>query len=69
MSDRSLDDFVPSTDESGGGDGDGVGDDAPDPATPTARWASEAVCDACGTAVSWRWRDDDDYVCADCKSW
>ncbi|WP_435067299.1 DUF7573 domain-containing protein [Haloplanus sp. C73] len=53
MSDPSLDDVAP-------------GDDA---AVPTARWTADGVCDACEAVVSWRFRDDERYVCADCKEW
>jgi len=43
--------------------------DAPAPTTPTARWTADGTCDACGAVVSWRWRDGERYVCADCKEW
>ena len=36
----------------------------------TYRWSAEpGACDACGTRVSARWRDDAGFVCADCKAW
>jgi hypothetical protein len=93
VSDRSLDEFAtpsPPTDEVDE-DGDGADDssttsdpdtdptpDATEAATPTMRWSSTPVaCDACGAAVSCRWRatggsstaDAEGFVCADCKEW
>lgn len=45
-------------------------DSSPDPATATYRWSSEsAACPDCGDAVERRWRDDDRFVCVDCKEW
>lgn len=44
--------------------------DAADPAAPTYDYSPDgAACDACGESVTRRWRDDGDYVCADCKEW
>lgn len=48
-----------------------------EPARSTGRWDREgAVCDACGTSVTRRWReasegetDTDSFVCVECKSW
>lgn len=81
--DRSLDEFVPSAQESDDESGDeteaagesseetGVdGQTAVDPAESTYAWSpSGATCDACGASVERRWRDEGDLVCADCKSW
>jgi len=44
-------------------------DDA-EPATPTYRWQPDgAVCEACGGTTERGWRDDEGFVCPDCKSW
>jgi len=79
----------PATDEESESDGDQPTDEADDSsvapdsdadadpteaATPTMRWSSTPVaCDACGAAVSRRWRASgssaDGFVCADCKEW
>jgi hypothetical protein len=41
-----------------------------EPATPTYRWQPEgATCADCGATIERQWRDDDAFVCADCKSW
>ena len=41
-----------------------------DPATPTYRWSPDgAPCPGCGAAARRRWRDGDEFVCADCKDW
>jgi len=81
VSDRSLDEFATGVDSEEGADVDGTGDSdpapndtasteaSPDPATPTMRWAVDAICDDCAGAVSRRWRDGDAFVCADCKEW
>jgi hypothetical protein len=38
--------------------------------TPTYQWTPEgAACADCGAVVERRWREDDVYVCADCKDW
>jgi hypothetical protein len=51
--------------ESGGGEADAV-----TPAESTYAWSpSGATCDTCGASVERRWRDEGDFVCADCKSW
>ncbi|RLM72334.1 hypothetical protein [Halorubrum sp. Atlit-26R] len=43
---------------------------AVDPAAATSTWhADGAACDRCGEPVERRWRDEDDFVCADCASW
>jgi len=40
------------------------------PAEPTVAVSPDgAACAGCGTAVTRRWRDDGEYVCADCKEW
>jgi hypothetical protein len=41
-----------------------------DPAVATSTWhADGAACDRCGERVERRWRDEADFVCADCASW
>ncbi|WP_435123865.1 DUF7573 domain-containing protein [Halobaculum sp. D14] len=41
-----------------------------DPAEPTYSWSADgAACAACGEQATTRWRQDGDYVCADCKEW
>ena len=41
-----------------------------DPATVTYRWQPDgAACARCGTTTERQWRDDDGFVCADCKAW
>jgi hypothetical protein len=41
-----------------------------DPARSTGRWDPEGiVCDACGSAVTRRWREDEEFRCVECKSW
>ena len=48
---------------------DSAVDDA-DPAIATYRWQPDgAVCEACGEPTERQWRDDDGFVCPDCKSW
>ncbi|ELZ32304.1 hypothetical protein C465_08246 [Halorubrum distributum JCM 9100] len=43
---------------------------AVDPAVATSTWhADGAACDRCGERVERRWRDEADFVCADCASW
>ncbi|UIO99677.1 hypothetical protein Hbl1158_14300 [Halobaculum sp. CBA1158] len=52
------------------GDSDAPVVDDADPVSPTLDVSPDGVaCAACGTTVTRRWRDDGDYVCADCKSW
>jgi hypothetical protein len=49
---------------------DSADDPSPDPAAATYRWSPEgAACPDCGEAVDRQWRDDDRFVCADCKEW
>jgi hypothetical protein len=72
VSDRSLDDFVfGADDDADAADVESADADAvADPTVPTMRWSADgAPCDACGTVVSRRWRQDDAFVCADCKAW
>jgi hypothetical protein len=41
-------------------------------ATPavTAAWSNEpAGCPECGEPTAWRWAQDDEMVCAECKVW
>lgn len=46
------------------------GSDQVEPAVSTYDWTpTGADCEACGTAVERRWRDDGRLVCADCKAW
>ncbi|WP_096394550.1 hypothetical protein [Halorubrum trapanicum] len=66
--DRSLDEFAP-VDENADSD-DAADPAAVDPAVATSTWhADGAACDRCGEPVERRWRDEGDFVCADCASW
>ena len=48
----------------------GPDSDQVEPAVSTYDWTpTGADCEACGTAVERRWRDDGRLVCADCKAW
>ena len=39
-------------------------------ATPTYRWQPDGeTCEDCGTTTERGWRDDERFVCPDCKSW
>ena len=71
--DRSLDDFAPRADgESERTDSDDPRDDAEgvEPATATSTWHTEgADCDQCGERTERRWRDGEEFVCADCAPW
>jgi hypothetical protein len=81
--DASLDDFVGGDgnsddattpdDETGVADDDGVTNpptDGVEPTTTTATWSpTGAACADCGTVVERRWRDDERFVCVDCKEW
>jgi len=41
-----------------------------EPATATYRWQPEGgTCEDCGATTEQQWRDDEGFVCADCKSW
>jgi hypothetical protein len=49
---------------------DSANDSSPDLAAATYRWSPErAACPDCGEAIERQWRDDDRFVCADCKEW
>ena len=40
------------------------------PAESTSTWASDGDdCDRCGRRVERRWRENDAFVCGDCKEW
>lgn len=40
------------------------------PAEPTYDWSPDgAECAGCGETAATRWRQDGEYVCADCKEW
>jgi hypothetical protein len=81
VTDRSLDEFATPSETAADADADADADVAgaaatdadttptTDPATPTMRWAVDAVCSACGSSAPRRWRDDDVFVCAGCKEW
>jgi hypothetical protein len=72
-------DGAASTDEEAPDDAGTVGDDPAegnatdpaevDPATTTSAWGADGACEACGVAARRRWRDGEQLVCADCKSW
>ena len=60
----------------GGGDGEDEIDaeNSPktdtEPAQSTYAWSPTGEsCEACGTTVERRWRDDGILVCEDCKEW
>ena len=39
-------------------------------AISTYGWTPDGTaCESCGATVHRRWRDDEQLVCADCKSW
>jgi hypothetical protein len=41
-----------------------------EPARATFAWSPDGVaCERCEETVAERWRDGDDFVCADCKDW
>ena len=79
--DESMADDEPTTDDESTADGEpttddeSTADDEPtateaDPATVTYRWQPDgAACARCGTTTERQWRDDDGFVCADCKAW
>ena len=82
--DRPLTEFVADKDSADddsapdAGTNDTAADDAADspvdsdaePASPTYRWQPDgATCADCGTTTERQWRDDEGFVCADCKSW
>jgi len=79
--DRPLTEFVADEDSAEGDDtgadeadaddaADSPADSDAEPATPTYRWRPDgATCADCGATTERQWRDDDAFVCADCKSW
>lgn len=68
-------DDEPTTDDESMADDESTADHKPtateaDPATVTYRWQPDgAACARCGTTTERQWRDDDGFVCADCKAW
>jgi len=49
---------------------DSTGETADEPAVSTYRVPAEPTpCRDCGDSVRALWRDDDTFVCADCKTW
>ncbi|MXR52008.1 hypothetical protein GRX03_10405 [Halovenus sp. WSH3] len=75
MTDRSLDEFVPGSDQEADDEPADAAteqsvDTTPDPTTATATVSpGGASCEDCGETVTRRWRDDGAYVCGDCKEW
>ena len=71
--DRPLTEFTNDSSESEANDDLDSDDEvtaAADPATATYRWQPEgAACARCGTTTERQWRDDDEFVCPDCKAW
>jgi hypothetical protein len=72
--DRPLTEFTDTEEDSRDHESDGGGDDPTtaevDPATATYRWQPDgAVCARCGATTERQWRDDDEFVCPDCKAW
>ena len=71
----SGDSVIPTGDDEPTTDDESTADDEPtateaDPATVTYRWQPDgAACARCGTTTERQWRDDDGFVCADCKAW
>ena len=71
----SGDSVIPTGDNEPTTDDESTADDEPtateaDPATVTYRWQPDgAACARCGTTTERQWRDDDGFVCADCKAW
>ena len=62
-------DDEPTTDDESTADDEPTATEA-DPATVTYRWQPDgAACARCGTTTERQWRDDDGFVCADCKAW
>lgn len=75
MDETSLTDFL---DESEDGDEseerDETAETSPEggsgAAIGTYEWTPDGTaCERCGTTVNRRWRDDERFVCAECKSW
>lgn len=51
-------------------DDDPIPSESVAPAEPTYGWSPDgAECTGCGETATTRWRQDDEYVCADCKEW
>ena len=80
MSDRSLDDFLPDSEETDTDDetveadepaeADEATEQTVDPAVATSTLAPDgAACESCGESVRRRWLDDGAYVCSACKAW
>lgn len=72
--DRPLTEFTDTEEDSRDHESDDGGGDPTtakvDPATPTYRWQPDgAVCARCGATTERQWRDDDEFVCPDCKAW
>jgi hypothetical protein len=71
----SGDSVIPTGDDEPTTGDESTADDEPtateaDPATVTYRWQPDgAACARCGTTTERQWRDDDGFVCADCKAW
>lgn len=71
----SGDSVIPTGDDEPTAGDESTADDEPtatgaDPATVTYRWQPDgAACARCGTTTERQWRDDDGFVCADCKAW
>lgn len=71
----SGDGVIPTGDDEPTAGDESTADDEPtateaDPATVTYRWQPDgAACARCGTTTERQWRDDDGFVCADCKAW
>ena len=64
------DDAIPTGDDEPTTDNDEPTTTEADPATATYRWQPEgAACARCGTKTERQWRDDDEFVCPDCKVW
>jgi len=73
--DRPLSEFAEDSSNSAASDSDpasnteDIADDT-DPATATYRWQPDgAACAHCGATTERQWRDDDAFVCPDCKAW
>lgn len=76
MSDHSLSEFSDDTEQqdapdASGGDADiDSTDDTSAELLTTARFSPDGTpCEDCGAVVTRRWRDGEQFVCADCKDW
>jgi hypothetical protein len=47
----------------------GRDDDAAEPVPVTSAWTPDGACPACGGTAGRRWRNDGEFVCADCANW